>query len=100
MSVKLHNTKIEYKSEVWLEGKSGLDAYYYLVDLANRYCMNDKANDNNWWMHADQEEAIEFSLPLAKAMLDEFEGTDRQAWRSVINEAVEWNNDYVRLELW
>lgn len=100
MSLKLHNTKIEYKSEVWLDGKSGLDGYYYLVDLANRYCMDDKANANNWWMDVDQEEALELSLPLAKAMLAEFEGADRQAWQEVIDEAVDWGNDYVRLELW
>ena len=100
MSLKLHNTKIEYKSEVWLKDKSGLDTYYYLVDLANRYCMDDKANANNWWMGVDQEEALELSLPLAKAMLAEFKGADRQVWQGIIDEAVDWDDDYVRLELW
>lgn len=102
MSVRLHNTKIEYTvgTDVYVGDNDGVDSYYHLVELANEYCQDEQAIDNDWWMNADNEETLELSLPLAKAIMDDLDDGDKQTWQSVIDEAIQWNNDCVRLELW
>lgn len=96
MATRLHNTKFatSYGEEMYLDNKTGYDTFDELVDLAQ-----DLEDDGNLW-YAVGGDWLEFSYEMADAMLDMLKGQNKENLQRIVDEAKQWNNDNVRLELW
>lgn len=96
MAIRLHNTKltISYGEEMYLGDKTGYDTFDELVDLAQ-----DLEDDGNLW-YAVGNDWLEFSYEMADAMLGMLKGQNKKNLQRIVDEAKQWNNDNVRLELW
>ena len=96
MATRLHNTKfaIDYGEEMYLGDKTGYATFAELVDLAS-----DLADNGILW-YAVGADWLEFSYEMADAMLTTLKGQDRENLQRVVDEAKQWHNECVRLELW
>lgn len=96
MATRLHNTKftVSYGEEMYLDYKAGYDTLDELVDLAQ-----DLEDDGNLW-YAVGNDWLEFSYEMADAMLGMLKGQNKKNLQRIVDEAKQWNNDNVRLELW
>ena len=96
MAIRLHNTKftISYGEEMYLDNKTGCDAFDELVDLAQ-----DLEDDGYRW-YAVGNDWLEFSYEMADAMLGMLKGQSKKNLQRIVGEAKQWGNDCIRLELW
>lgn len=96
MATRLHNTKftINYGGEMYLDNKTGCDTFDELVDLAQ-----DLENDGDL-RYAVGNDWLEFSYEMADAMLAKLNGQNKENLQHIVDEAKQWGNDCVRLELW
>lgn len=95
MATRLYNTKsiVSYGEEMYLDEKTGYDTFDELVDLAQ-----DLEDDGNLW-YAVGSDWLEFSYEMADAMLGLLKGQNKKNLQRIIDEAKQWNNYCVRLEL-
>jgi len=98
MSVRLYNTTsiVSYGEEMHLDNKTGCDTFDELVDLAQ-----DLEDDGKLWyaVGSDWSEWLEFSYEMADAMLAMLKGQNKKNLQQIIDEAKQWGNYCVRLEL-
>lgn len=96
MATRLHNTKftVSCGEEMYLDDKTGYDTFDELVDLAQ-----DLEDGGDLW-YAVGNDWLEFSYEMADAMLAMLKGQNKENLQRIVDEAKQWGNDCVRLELW
>lgn len=96
MATRLHNTKfaVRYGEEMYLADKTGYATFAELVDIAQEL----GEYDNLWY--AVGSDWLEMNYEMADAILARLDGQDKENLQRIIDEAKQWGNDCVRLELW